>query len=400
MFGYGLSRFLPFPLRHAIGSVRRRLRMRRLLDLRKFRRRKTFSGEHVAVAGLFRTRTGIGRAAELVALTLQRRGHRVTRIDVSQALGLQTLPLRPDCLQPADCKDLAISDVVIVVNPDHPAVAAFDRTWLVGRCVIGHWIWEVEALPSFWQSSVISYDEIWAPTELVRDVIRAGLPETETPIKLLPYAIDLDPMPAIVSSQRDEIRSRLGLAGDVFVAGYSFAVDSNYYRKNPEDAVRAFIRAFPPAEEGSARLLLRCNDFAHRPVERAQLQALIGSDPRILIFDADNRIGITDFYAAIDVYLSTSRAEGYGLNLVEAAQAGLPVISCGWRIAPEIAALPGIRTTGYDLIPLDDPQGHYAGLAGARWAAPHVAEIVEILRGDRDAFRRARGRRVETSTKS
>ena len=53
----------------------------------------------------------------------------------------------------------------------------------------------------------------------------------------------------------------------------------------------------------------------------------------------NNRLPINDFYAAIDIYLSTSRAEGYGLNLVEAAQAGIPVVTTGWRLAPEIAAL-------------------------------------------------------------
>lgn len=390
MFGRGLARYLPTPVRMAVGRARHGLQLRNALDLHRFRRRKAFSGEHVAVAGLFRTTTGLGRAAELIALTLERNGHRVSRVDISEAIGARAPIPRADCLRPSDCRTLAITDVVLVINPDHSATMAFEQSWLIERCVIGHWIWEIETLPWYWAAAVKSFDEIWAPTELVREVIAAKVADRGVPIKVLPYAIDLDPMPAATPAHRLDVRNRLAITKATFVAGYSFAVDSNYYRKNPEDAVRAFTAAFPPGDD-SVRLLLRSPDFANRPKERIALQTLIAGDPRIRIFDAADPIGIVDFYAALDVYLSTSRAEGYGLNLVEASQAGVPVIASGWRIAPEIAALPGVRTTSYRVIPLDDPQGHYARLRGATWSAPNLTEMAELLQKDRARFTAAHG---------
>jgi len=386
MLGRGFSRYLPPAIRRKTERTVQRFRLRNAPDFRKTRQHKDFSGACVAVAGLFNATTGLSRAAELVALTLESRGHRVWRVDLSEVLGLQTMPSRQDCLRPDDCKNIEITDVVFVINPDHAPYIAFDSAWLVDRCVIGHWIWEIEALPSFWRLAVKSYDEIWVPTQLVRDVITTNIPNLEIPVKIVPYGIDLDPILPVSITVRSDARSRFRIPKDVFIVGYSFAVDSNYYRKNPEDAVRAFKRAFPSMRDHSVRLFLRCKDLANRPHERAGLQKLIDGDQRIRIFDANHSISIVDFYATIDVYLSTSRAEGYGLNLVEASQAGLPVIASGWRIAPEISTLPGVQTTGFQLIPLNDPQGHYAGLRGAAWAAPDLSEMSDLLKSERQKF--------------
>lgn len=380
IFGRGLSRFIPAPLRPGIGA-RQLLQLRNRLKIAKFRPPRSFRGDHVGVAGLFRTATGLGRAAELVALTLEHQGHRVTRIDMTNEIGIK-ISQPTEFTGPADCLSMDITDVVFVINPNHLAPDKFDRTWLLQRCIIGHWIWEIEILPWYWQPTLASYDEIWAPTDLVRDVIQSSY-ALDRPVKVLPYGVDLDPMQATAKVDRDEVRGRLGLTKAEFVAGYSFAVDSNYYRKNPEDAVRAFLTAFPEPNDRAARLFLRCNDFANRPAERRRLETLIGTDSRIRIFDINDRIGIVDFYAALDVYISTSRAEGYGLNLVEAAQAGVQVISCRWRLAPEISSRAKIRTTGFELVNVVDPQGHYAGLKGATWAAPDLAEMAALLRSDR-----------------
>jgi glycosyltransferase involved in cell wall biosynthesis len=102
-----------------------------------------------------------------------------------------------------------------------------------------------------------------------------------------------------------------------------------------------------------------------------------------VIYDRDRQIGIAEFYAAIDVYLSSSRAEGYGLNLVEAAQSGLPVITGAWRIAPEILSLPGIHAVGYAIEPVHDPQGHYANIPDATWSRPDIDEMAALLRAMR-----------------
>ena len=379
MLRTGLGRFLPTALRRQINHLRLSVRLRNSLNLDTLRPPKTFNGEFVAVAGVFNTTTGLARAAELVALSLEERGYRVVRVDIGRALGQKTTSDRSDFITPTDCATLPVTDLVLVINPDAYVLSVFDKAWLVGRCVIGHWIWELERLPPLWRYAVVSYDEIWVPTSLIQDVVLASLPDLNKPLAVMPYAVYADPVPTITPTERSKIRLRLGISDNTFVMGYSFAVDSNYYRKNPEDAVRAFKQAFPTSSNEDVRLYLRCNDFTNRPLERTMLEATIANDMRIQILGPKSHIGIRDFYAALDVYFSTSRAEGYGLNLVEAAQAGLPVITNGWRISSDILALPQVRPTDYEIISVNDPQGHYAMIAGAVWSAPNLDSIATML---------------------
>jgi glycosyltransferase involved in cell wall biosynthesis len=378
MFGLGLTRFLPLPLRRVVeaGSLRWRISNRpRLRDLRP---PKSFSGRHVAVAGLFTTKTGLGRAAELVAIRLENQGHRVTRVDISASIKIARIERPKTVVAPDECAALDISDVVFVINPDHQIFSLFDEAWLLQKTIVGHWIWELESVPAFWLRASESYDEIWAPTDLVADVIRKAIPEFRGNIRTVSYAVELDPMPAVRLDEREHARNKLELGDDEFVVGYSFSADSNYYRKNPELLVRVFQSAFP-LHKSRAKLLLRSHDLGNRPKEEAALRKLISGDDRIILFGSSNAISIRSFYSALDMYASPSRAEGYGLNLIEAAQAGIPVVCCGWRLPTDISTHELIRTTSYSVIKVQDPQGHYSGIKRAVWANPNASDMSRLL---------------------
>ena len=375
-----IFRLLPMRVRAPVRTKMHAMRTRRPFNLARLRKRKEFSGRHVVVAGIYRSATGIGKAAELVARTLEERGSIVSRVDLTTALEMVAISDTDPFPEPKDCGSIDATDCVVVLNADHAfALSLFDRKWLLGRCIVGHWIWELERLPQKWQSMAAAYDEIWAPTEFVLESIRNALPGFNGATRLLPYAALSDPPPKPTAGERQSVRSRLGISPATRVIGYSFAAASNYQRKNPEAAIDAFEAAFPD-DDASAVLILRCHDLEYFPAQRASLLARIGASPRIRLFAHDNRLPINDFYAAIDIYLSTSRAEGYGLNLVEAAQAGIPVVTTGWRLAPEIAALPLVHAVGYDLIPVVDPQSQYTNIPGARWAEPRRDEMVAQIR--------------------
>jgi glycosyltransferase involved in cell wall biosynthesis len=371
-----VARRLPLPIKT---FVRRIYRSNPLsgISLEAERAARVFDGRYVAVAGVFSAGSGLARAAELVALTLEDRGSKVLRVDLSGAIGLRVNESDARCVLPSDCRSPDITDVIIVLGPAHDPLSKFDRRWLIGRTVVAHWIWELELLPPSWSLASESYDEIWTPTGLILDVVKASLPKFHRSLRVLPYAIDKDPFPTRSPFRRQEVRRHENVPPDTFVAGYSFSVESNYYRKNPEDAVRAFFLAFPHTE--NVLLVLRSHDLDVRPIERAALKKTIGGDSRVRIYDSTRRLSIQDFYAMIDVYLSSSRAEGYGLHLVEAAQSGLPVITGGWRIAPEILALPGVHVVDFDIESIKDPQGNYEFIEGGKWSRPKVDKLAELL---------------------
>jgi glycosyltransferase involved in cell wall biosynthesis len=348
------------------------------VNLARHRPAKSVCGKRVVVAGVYRSGTGLGRAAELVARTLAARGATVTRVDVTADLGF---PLRgaDDFLSPAQCLAPDVTDVVLVLNPDNcHALHFFDLNWLLGRCVIGHWIWELERAPASWAKNVGSFDRIWAPTELVAESIEAALPMLNSRVEVVPYAFEDDPMPHFSASAREDCRVRLGLDQRASVLGYAFSAGSNYYRKNPEAAVDVFKKVFA-SREAPAVLLLRSNDLHAFPRERERLLQSIAGDDRIRLHEHDSPIGLQDFYAAIDVLISPSRAEGFGLTLIEAAQAGVPVVTNGWRLPEAILRDPLIHAVGYDLVPVEEKQGHYREVTDTLWAEPRIDEMAKAI---------------------
>lgn len=375
-----VSRFLPRRFRSYLRSKPTRFRITKPLDITSHRPRKGFSGQEVIVAGLFSSPTGIGKAATLVARTLERQGSLVTCIDISSAMGLPAISQASIVPLSRECERSTVTDIVLVLNPCGVNLQhLFRAEWLVDRCIVAHWVWETEALPEFWKDDSVSYDEIWTPTEFVEETVRASLTNFKGPIRTVPYTIDFELIDTSLLPNRVELRTRLGIKRDIFVIGFSFSCGSNYQRKNPEAAIKQFRAAFPD-DDDSVLLILRCPDLSRHSAENFELRCKIAEDERIVLFDDTTFITIEEFYVVIDLYLSPSRVEGFGLNLVEASQMRIPVITSGWRLAPQIADLPHIHTVDYDLVPIVDPQGQYTHGAGGRWSEPRLESVVAKLR--------------------
>lgn len=339
----------------------------------------------MAVAGLFGTRSGLGRGAELLALGFEARGSKVTRIDLTRAAGF---PMERDvarAVAPDELDGVDASDILVVINPPHfgRALRAIPVDWLSERSIVGHWVWELDAAPDHWRASAAICDEIWAPSSFVRDALIKTMPDCASRIRLMAYPTERDPFRPRSATERAEARASFGVAADSFCVGYSFAAGSSYHRKNPEAAVAAFKTAFPHGERNV--LLLRCPDLAAHAAERQRLEKLCGGDGRIRLLVGDAAGSVSRFYHAIDVYLAPFRSEGFGLPLIEAAQSGARVIATGYGLADEIKSLPALTQIPYRLIPLNDPQGYYESGPGVVWAEPDANALVDALRAGADA---------------
>ncbi len=393
MFGLGLARLLPRGLRAPLISLveagrilRVDVRIRLAARVKAWRDRKPLAPEAardaIAIVGLFATRTGLGQGARLLATSLERQGRAVARIDVTRHFTAQrgldpaflgAVPRKPHC-----------PVVVICLNPPEFLLAYLRlplRVRLSAR-IVGYWAWELETLPANWLRSLPFADEIWVPSRFVADAVTRALPKGDGGrVRVVPHDVAAMPLgPRQTGEIRRDARRRHGLDEEAFTVGYSFAMGSNYARKNPVAAVRAFRQAFPPECPVTARLLIRCNEAHAWPAGIAELEAAIAGDTRItLATEAAQKPPILDFYHMLDCYLSLHRSEGYGLNLAEAASLGIPVVATGWGLADDIAAMPDVETVSWRLVPVDDPQRAYAGL-DARWADADVAEAAAALR--------------------
>jgi glycosyltransferase involved in cell wall biosynthesis len=393
MPSFGIVQRLPPPLQRA--AIRAAERLRAFLEQRANnelpnlnqiaawppRAGRAYAGQRVAVAGLLSLRSGLQRGAELMLLDLAARGIETFAFDFTRLLNeVPNLPERGS-LDWSALAAFAPSDIVIHINPPlfSRAITLCPGRLRQGATLIGYWAWELNAVGDDWIRCAHALDEIWCPSPFTANALAGALPHFRGRIRVVPHAVDRAPMAPVTPEHRRAIRAAHAVPSDAFIAGTSFSFDSNYARKNPCAAIDAFLLAF--SGNDGARLIIRCSDGGKHPHLLTHLEGYAGGDPRVQIWDAQSHpIGIADFYGLLDVYISLHRSEGYGLNLAEANQAGLPVIATGWEMAPDIAVRPGIEQIGYRLIFPLDPQGVYDKLPGARWAEPSIPAAASALR--------------------
>ncbi|MCR6660064.1 MAG: glycosyltransferase [Asticcacaulis sp.] len=380
MFGTGFTRFLPKGLRNVIlglsndyhfGSPR--------IRYAPVKARRQYRGKRVAIAGLFSVRCGLQRAADLMAMDMEARGIPVFRMDMARALRLVTDIERNDAGGLKEMANFAPTDIIIHAAPPlfNRFLSKLGRREYSKAAVIPYWHWELAEAPADWGRALKWADEIWAPTLFVADAIRAVMPEAR-PIRIVPNAVDADPFVPVSTVDAARVRSVLGIGEGAYVAGFTFSMASGFWRKNPLGAIEAFHTAFPESPE--TRLILRCHDCALYPAGYDLLKAAALADARILLFDGqDRKIGLSDFYAAIDVLLSLHRSEGFGLTLAEALQSGRRVITTDWGLAPELAADAGVTQVPSVLIPVEDPQGIYEDYTVQKWAEADIGAAAKAL---------------------
>ncbi|MGD9980995.1 MAG: glycosyltransferase [Hyphomonadaceae bacterium] len=384
MFGLGLSRYLPDSIRphvvRAADKARREIdNVVYAADLRAKRKSepKPYRGRRVAILGFIATPSGLGRGARLMHAEMARRGVTVDAFDVEPLLERDRPRARAEI---ARLVAFAPEDLVVHVNPPsmRDVIRRLPRDLMTQTSVVAYWAWELNVLPPSWARDAKLADAIWTPSPFVAEAVKASLADFAGDMRVEPHPVESDPMPRGGAQRRAAARAKAGIREDAFVAGFSFTMASNYARKNPTAVIDAFQRAFPPATE-NAVLILRCPDLDNFPQGAAELRARAEADPRILLRDRE-AIGIVDFYHALDVFVSLARSEGYGLQLVEALDAGAAVVTTAWSISPEILARDGVRQVGSRLVPVIDRQDVYGRVPGGQWAAPDIDEAAQHLR--------------------
>lgn len=145
------------------------------------------------------------------------------------------------------------------------------------------------------------------------------------------------------------LRSRLGVRPDDFLVG-------SIGRLVPSKGFDVLVAAFRRAALPDSRLVI----LGEGP-ERARLAAMADGSVLLPGFKQDAR----DYCQGFDVFVSASRREPFGLVILEAMDAGLPVICT--RTSGAEAILAG---TPIDCVPTDDVEAMAAALRQAYAARP------------------------------
>jgi glycosyltransferase involved in cell wall biosynthesis len=345
----------------------------------------------VNVYGWIRGDFGGGRTARSVINNLHSVGVALTAIEISGAdlHSTTNMAIEEQGFVLFPRKDFAFDLFVINAANTLTTLTDPDNDISQDHYRIGLWHWETSKLPLLQGSYGQYYNEIWVPTQFVADAILAteSFPAADVKVVVLPYGYESLPPPAsavstgpgqrqqqqhgprrqlprilrqIVWQTREESvlmsahaekslqywadTDASDTALSLFLVIFDF--NSDYNRKNIIATVRAFLKAFPSDTRGSiqnstAGLLIKSINAHNQIADFHRLlwvlqgggrqEEGVSLDERVVLLNGlCSEPDLQQLKQAASCYVSLHRAEGLGLNLMEAALSGVPVIASAY----------------------------------------------------------------------
>lgn len=242
--------------------------------------------------------------------------------------------------------------------------------WFGGHFNIGCFAWELSHFPQEWYRSFENLQELWAPTEFIRQSLMSA---TQIPVVHMPFVIE-------PGTQGGLSRGDFSLPLDRFLFLFLFDFRSYVNRKNPQSVLEAFLQAFPVGSSAQVHLVIKVNGQQ----EKSEAYSAFLSDERLLDtrisiieMELDDR-GIKSLISICDVFVSLHRSEGFGRGLAEAMYYGKPVIGTAYSGNLDFMAPGNSCLVDYKLIPLRE--GDYPHWEGQKWADPDVTQAAYYMR--------------------
>jgi glycosyltransferase involved in cell wall biosynthesis len=328
----------------------------------------------IGIIGLFRSTIGHAKAAQLLNHELEKTNNKKICYDVTKFLDApinnkDTNKYEDDL---SDCNTL-----VIVLNPEEllHVLWKMPREFIVGKKIIGYFVWELEAIPQKWELVKGIIHEIWTPTRFCAEPLKKFF---DVPVKIVPHPAAISPPPPTDKARGLALRQKLGIPEDAFLAIQSFTFASSLERKNVIGAISAFAKAFNKKDNAFMVARYLSSDLYPKSLERLKehTQSL---DTNIILLDGGGDIqNLYDLYSAADLYISLHRAEGFGLNIAESMLINLPVMTTNWSGNIEFTNDETAFMIPAKLIKVKDKSNIYK-MPKAKWADPDLEYAADIL---------------------
>ncbi|RUP08767.1 MAG: glycosyltransferase [Hyphomicrobium sp.] len=325
------------------------------------------------VAGPIGDENGLGRSARYDLNHLNANGPQPTIVDTTKCDPDELLrKIRNGSLAPP-------RKLLLLGQPDTYArtLSYLPPDFIARSWRVGHLVWEMPYFPQEWKFLEAVLHCFRTPSKYSAAAITSGL---NLPCEVTPHKVQLTE-PSQLS------RAQIGLREDAFVGLAIMDLRSCPARKNPMAHINAWKLAF--GDDPNFKLLIKAQFTKTTLLTRSSILRRLGKNIQLIegrLTDAD----ISTLFRMSDVYLSLHRAEGFGLTIKEALEAGVPTIATNWSAPAEYLndyahAFP----LPYRMTPYRDMLRHYQS-EGLYWAEADFVAAANILKTLADANVRAR----------
>jgi len=236
---------------------------------------------------------------------------------------------------------------------------------------IGYTVWESTKIPDDWIEPLRIADKIWTPSSWGKKIfVENGIDEEK--ISVVPEGIDTK----IFNPDIEKLDNIVGIKGFKFLH-----VGKYEDRKFTRQLITAFDDEFQ--HDKDVVLLLSChNPFVKNFDIHKTLNTLnIKSPEKIKIIHpvATHQI-FASLYVSADAFLFPTRAEGWGLPIIEAMACGLPVIVTNYSGQTEFINDKNAYTLDYTLEDIKTPYFYSKNKYYGKWAKPDIDHFRYLMR--------------------
>lgn len=249
-----------------------------------------------------------------------------------------------------------------------------DRRDMQGRN-IGWGIFEIDRLPDHFKQFFAMQDVVWVPSEWGKTALVANGFDAET-VDVIHEGVDpRDFHPFLRDRWHGEREFRF------------LALGKYEDRKGYRQLLEAFAGSF--GNNPAVSLIMKADHLMNSEEHRSNFQALVDSfgiyNVKVLTSRMDEAT-LCALYSSVDAFVAPSRAEGWGLPIIEAAACGLPIISTFYSGQTEFlrAIESSVLKIAHTMVPITDQTFLSMWLNGQTgpltWAEPSVESIAENMK--------------------
>lgn len=266
----------------------------------------------------------------------------------------------------------------------HHLPEVFPRIRLSGAATarIGCTIFETDGLPAAWVEPCNSMDEIWVPSAFHRKSFASAGVISEK-LRVIPYAVDTEffhPIVDVFDLPRCRPFRFLYISFWDWRKGFDLLIEAYLKEFTSKDPVSLVLRTSLPHGESSARDI----ELLLSETMRARVNRPSADRPHVeLVSKALGQEDLRRLYNACDLYISTDRANGWGMPCMEAMAMGRPAATIDWSGSTGFMTARNsllINPTG-NLVPVDARLAAERPIyRGQRWAEVTLTEVQRVMR--------------------